>query len=597
MELSQSDLTLPTTRTVPSSQISEFHHQPSVCSCRCGFTADKMPTATDLLLNSFAVSNASTITDIVVATSSDDSEDNELDNNDNSSEKNIKKKQNGILVPDKKLLEEIKCGYHSFPDRMQHEQFFQRSVELLLNEAVFKGTDRYAKVCNWKSPEELRKTFDFTLQDGCSTQPTLLHYLKMIIEYSVKTGHPYFMNQLFSSVDPYGLVAQWLGDALNSSVYTYEVAPVFTLMEETVLLEIRKLIGFQDGDGIFSPGGSIANGYAISCARFHKFPQIKTQGLHGLPRLVIFASEQAHYSVKKLAAFEGLGSDNVYNVSVDDRGKMDVADLERQIIRSLQENAVPMMVLATAGTTVLGAYDPITEIVDICSRYKIWLHVDAAWGGAVMFSKRYRYLIKNIERADSVTFNPHKMLAAPQQCSTFVTRHSNILNACHSCSAQYLFQKDKFYDTSFDTGDKHIQCGRRADVLKIWFMWKAKGKDGLEAHVNHVFDVSRYFVERIRERPEFRLVLNLPECTNVCFWYIPKNLQGKESERNYKERLNSVAPELKRRMMLKGSMMITYQPLNDLPNFFRLVVQNSALNYKDMDYIIEEFGRLAVDLE
>uniref|UniRef100_A0A8D8V678 Acidic amino acid decarboxylase GADL1 n=1 Tax=Cacopsylla melanoneura TaxID=428564 RepID=A0A8D8V678_9HEMI len=129
------------------------------------------------------------------------------------------------------------------------------------------------------------------------------------------------------------------------------------------------------------------------------------------------------------------------------------------------------------------------------------------------------------------TWNPHKLLTAPQQCSVFLTRHSTILTECHSASATYLFQKDKFYDTKYDSGDKHIQCGRKPDVLKFWFMWKAK-----------------------------------------------------------------VAPKIKERMMKTGSMMITYQPIHDLPNFFRLVLQNSALDHSDMDFFIEEIERLGHDL-
>lgn len=118
---------------------------------------------------------------------------------------------------------------------------------------------------------------DFGVRSAPSTHDELLGVLKDVVNYSVKTGHPYFVNQLFSSLDPYGLVAQWATDALNPSVYTYEVSPVFVLMEEVVLKEMRAIVGFEGGkgDGIFCPGGSIANGYAISCAR-HKFmPDIK----------------------------------------------------------------------------------------------------------------------------------------------------------------------------------------------------------------------------------------------------------------------------------------------------------------------------------
>lgn len=488
------------------------------------------------------------------------------------------------------------CSYESLPEAEKHERFFRSAFEVLLRDGVFKATARENKVNEWVNPEELERKLELELNPGPSNHGKLIELMRTVIQYSVKTGHPYFVNQLFSSVDPYGLVGQWLADALNPSVYTYEVSPVFSLMEEHVLAHMRAIVGFPQGDGIFCPGGSMANGYAISCARHHAFPQIKSQGLSGGPRLVIYTSEDAHYSIKKLAAFEGLGSDNVYLIKTDRRGRLIPADLEAQIERTLREGGVPFLVSATSGTTVLGAFDPIPAIADLCTRHKIWLHVDAAWGGGALVSRQHRHLLTGIERADSVTWNPHKLLTAPQQCSVFITRHHTILTECHSAAATYLFQKDKFYDTRYDSGDKHIQCGRKPDVLKFWFMWKAKGTEGLEAHIDKSFDNAKYFTDRIRARDGFKLVLDEPECTNISFWYIPPSLRGKEDQTEFNELLHKVAPKIKERMMKTGSMMITYQPLHALPNFFRLVLQNSALNHSDMDYFVEEIERLGQDL-
>ncbi|XP_027848865.2 cysteine sulfinic acid decarboxylase [Aphis gossypii] len=500
--------------------------------------------------------------------------------------------------PSLESLSAAVCGYRSAPNAADHEAFIRDAVRLMLEQAVFRGTDRRRPVLNWKSPEELQAAFDFTLDRSPTTHGHLLHLIEDTIQHSVKTGHPYFINQLFSSVDPYGLIGQWLTDALNPSVYTFEVAPVMTIMEETVLTEMRKFLGYPDGkgDGIFCPGGSIANGYAINCARFFAFPEVKTKGMHGLPRLVVYTSVDAHYSIKKLCAFEGIGSDNLYLINTDAKGKMDVGHLRQQIQRTLEEKAIPIMVSATAGTTVLGAFDPIAEIADVCHEYGIWLHVDAAWGGGALMSKKHKHLLTGIDRADSVTWNPHKMLTAPQQCSTFLTKHKNVLTESNSSCAQYLFQKDKFYDTTYDTGDKHIQCGRRADVFKFWFMWKAKGTDGLEAHVDENFDNAKYFTEMIRNRPGFKLVLEEPEYTNITFWYIPPSLRGRQNEPDFKNKLHKVAPKIKERMMKEGTMMITYQPVNDLPNFFRLVLQNSSLDQADMDYFVNEIERLGSDL-
>lgn len=166
--------------------------------------------------------------------------------------------------------------YHSLPIRSQ-EQFLRTLFDKVLNNAIFDGTKRENKVLEWTDPEELEKKFDMSLKDEPDTDEELLKLADDTIRYSVKTGHPYFVNQLFSCVDPYGFAGQVITDALNPSVYTYEVSPCFILMEEVVLKEMRKIVGYSngDGDGIFCPGGSMANGYAISCARFHACPEIK----------------------------------------------------------------------------------------------------------------------------------------------------------------------------------------------------------------------------------------------------------------------------------------------------------------------------------
>uniref|UniRef100_A0A146KM83 Cysteine sulfinic acid decarboxylase n=1 Tax=Lygus hesperus TaxID=30085 RepID=A0A146KM83_LYGHE len=128
------------------------------------------------------------------------------------------------------------------------------------------------------------------------------------------------------------------------------------------------------------------------------------------------------------------------------------------------------------------------------------------------------------------------------------------------------------------------------------FFHDLQGTDGLEKHVNRVFENAEYFTEKIRRRPGFKLVLDEPECTNVTFWYVPPSLRGRENEPEYNQRLHRVAPLIKERMTREGTMLMTYQPLKELPNFFRLVIQNSALNTADMDYIVTEFERLGRNL-
>ncbi|XP_058868890.1 acidic amino acid decarboxylase GADL1-like isoform X2 [Acipenser ruthenus] len=260
------------------------------------------------------------------------------------------------------------------------------------------------------------------------------------------------------------------------------------------------------------------------------------------------------------------------------------------------QGAVPFIVCATAGTTVLGAFDPLEKIADICQKHGLWFHVDASWGGGALMSNKHRHLLNGIQRADSVAWNPHKMLMAGLQCCAFLMKDkTGIFEKCHSSQASYLFQQDKFYDVSYDTGDKSIQCSRRADAFKFWLMWKAVGTRGLEERVNRALALARYLAEEIKKKEGFRLILE-PEYANVCFWYIPPSLRNMPDGPEFWKKLHQVAPVIKERMMKKGSMMVGYQPHRDKVNFFRQIIISPQVSLEDMDFVLQEIEALGKDL-
>ncbi|XP_039593100.1 acidic amino acid decarboxylase GADL1-like [Polypterus senegalus] len=482
-------------------------------------------------------------------------------------------------------------------DSKSGERFVEEAFPLIMEEAVRKATNVNEKVCEWQPPDALKQLLDLELREEGETHQQILQRCQDVIKYSVKTGHPRFFNQLYAGLDHYSLVARFITEALNPSVYTYEVSPVFLLIEEVVLKKMMEYVGWEKGgDGIFCPGGSVSNMYAVNVARYKHCPNIKDEGLSGLPRLVMFASEECHYSISKAAAFLGIGMKNVYAVSSDERGKMIPEELEKQVQRAKKEGAVPFLVCATAGTTVFGAFDPLQEIADVCKKHHLWLHVDASWGGSALMSRKHRHLLSGIHRADSVAWNPHKMLMAGLQCCAFLMKdRTGLLQMCHSAQASYLFQKDKFYDVSCDTGDKSIQCSRRSDAFKFWFMWKAIGTRGLEGRVNRALALARYLAEEIKKKEGFRLLLE-PEYANVCFWYIPPSLRNTPEGPEFWARLHQVAPAIKERMMKKGSMMIGYQPHRSQVNFFRQIVISPQVSREDMDFVLKEIEALGVDM-
>ncbi|XP_067905947.1 glutamate decarboxylase 1-like [Heterodontus francisci] len=483
----------------------------------------------------------------------------------------------------------------------QTVQFLTGVFEVLLN-YVRKTFNRTSKVLDFHYPHQLlegMEGFNLELSDQPESLEQVLVDCSDTLKYGVKTGHPRFFNQLSSGLDIIGLAGEWLTSVANTNMFTYEIAPVFIIMEEVLLKKMFTMIGWShnEADGIFSPGAAISNLYSILVARYKRFPEVKTQGVVSLPRMVIFTSELSHYSITKAAVVLGFGTDNVIRVKCNGRGKMISAELEAKIIEAKEKGFVPLYVNATAGTTVYGAFDPLNDIADICKKHSLWMHVDAAWGSGLLMSQKHRYKLSGIARANSITWNPHKMMGVPLQCSAILIREKGLLLNCNQICAQYLFQNDKLYDVSYDTGDKTIQCGRHVDAFKFWLMWKAKGTSGFEKQINRCLELAEYLHGKLKGRNDFKLVFDdKPEHTNVCFWYIPPSLQGVPESAERDGKLHQVAPKIKARMMVEGSLMVGYQPQGDKVNFFRMVFSNPATNPSDVDFLIEEIARLGQDL-
>jgi len=504
-----------------------------------------------------------------------------------------------------KLKDGLKNGNGVAPTAAQDKnskdfEFLKQVFDLTLEEGYRQVKNREVPVINFKNPTELRELIDFNLRDQPEDNEKLLDHCKDVFRYSVKTGHPRFFNQLYAGLDPHGFAGSVITDVLNPSIYTYEVSPVFVLMEMAILQKFCEMVGFANGDGTFCPGGSYSNMLGLNLARYRKFPDVKEVGLSALPKMVAFCSKHCHYSNKKNAALLGLGTNNMVGVEVNETGEMDIDDLKRKVDIALQEGSVPFCVIGTSGTTVMGAYDNLNAIADVCQEYSMWLHTDACWGGGALFSKKLKSRMAGIERSDSVAMNPHKLLSAPQQCCMFVTQHPEVLNGSSSLHVPYLFQNDKkSYDAkTYDIGRKVIQCGRRVDALKLWMMWKAQGNSGLEARVNKSFANARYLADLVKQRPGFHL-LQEPTCTNVCFYYVPERLRDVKfdlSDTEFSQEINAIPPVIKGKMTERGSMMTGYQPIDDKPNFFRMIVISEDVTFQDMEFVIDEIDSIGKKL-
>ncbi|KAI8476544.1 MAG: pyridoxal phosphate-dependent transferase [Monoraphidium minutum] len=476
--------------------------------------------------------------------------------------------------------------------RESHEsqmELLKQASDLLQSYVSEASTDAAAPVIRLASPEALRAAFGdagvpLPLEQGQAPVgvDALTAALRQVLHYSMRTSHPLFYNQLYARVEPAALAAEWAAAATNTNVHTFEVAPVYTLLESEVIGRMAAAVGFPEDarDGLFVPGGSASNLYALHLARHRAFPDVRRRGLAACPQLVGFTSAQSHYSYTKAAALTGLGTDNMVGVECGEGGAMLPAALEAAVLRAVAQGQKPFFVGLTAGTTVTGAFDPIQEVAEICRRHGIWLHVDGCWGASLLLSRKHRHHLAGIEGADSVAWNAHKMMGLPLSCAAFMTRHKGLLEAANKSGASYLFQPDKLHG-GMDLGDKSLQCGRKSDALKIWVQWKAVGDAGWEARVDHCMALAEHF-EGALQAPKwggaFKLVMPR-SCTNVCFWWVPPALRPYDQDtasQAQRDALGAVAPKIKAAMQAKGDAMIGFQPLGDRPNFFRIVFVNAC---------------------
>lgn len=262
--------------------------------------------------------------------------------------------------------------------QQETREFLQKIVDILIDyvELCF---NREEPVIDFHQPECLKERFDMEIPENGLPLNQLIEDCALALKYQVKSGHPRFLNQLAQGLDIFSMAGEWLTATANANMFTYEVSPVFTTMEQVVLAKMRKIIGFQGGESILAPGGSISNMYAVILARFKMFPDVKWKGSSSLPgELVIFTSDQGHFSLKSAVAVTGLGIDNCIMVKSDWEGRMIPSELDRMICEQKEIGKIPIMVNATAGTTVVGAFDDLSAIADICARYGLWMHVDVS---------------------------------------------------------------------------------------------------------------------------------------------------------------------------------------------------------------------------
>lgn len=442
------------------------------------------------------------------------------------------------------------------------------------------------------APGDVRNTLPGAPPPHGEPLDTILDDYKRIIEPNVTHwNHPGFLAYFAITGSGPGILAETLAAALNVNAMLWRTGPAPTELEELVCDWLRQMIGLPDTfRGHINDTASMSSLVALAAAR-HRLPgfDIRERGLAGrtdVPTLTIYASEHAHSSIDKAAITLGIGHDNVRHVSVDDEFRMNPAALNAALAEDRAAGRLPMAVVATVGTTSTTSVDPVPAIADICRREKLWLHVDGAYAGSAAICPELRRAFDGLERADSITINPHKWLFVPIDCSVLWVRDPQWLRDAFSLVPEYLRTSESGVTNLMDYG---VQLGRRFRALKLWMVIRAFGVAGLQDRIRAHCEMARAFAARIEADPRFELCAPVPFST-VCFRAVPD--APPERQDRFNERLLN-------EINAAGPVLLSHTKLRDR-FVLRLAVGNLRTTPQHLeqawDLICESTTRLLADM-
>ncbi|MGH9927839.1 MAG: pyridoxal phosphate-dependent decarboxylase family protein [Pyrinomonadaceae bacterium] len=377
----------------------------------------------------------------------------------------------------------------------------------------------------------------------------LLNDCRTIIANSRHNGHPRFFGYVASPATAPGAFADLIASALNANLTSWRSGPAATEIERAVIGWLASLIGYDGGDrpahGLLTSGGSMANLTALLMAqRAKSAPDVASAGLWNISApMTAYASDQIHMSIPKAADILGLGRAQVRLIPANDRFRMNIALLRQTIAADLKSGLQPFCVVGSAGTVNTGAVDPLDEIADVASELNLWFHIDGAYGALAALDETRRPLFRGLERADSISLDPHKWLYVPIDSGCLLFRDEARARAAFSFDgADYIKVHEQNADEAFAFWNYGPEMSRRFRALKIWLTLRYYGVRRIARTISEDNALAAYLGEQVNAATDFEL-LAAPELSICCFRYVPAALQPR-LQSSSEESVAAVAAEL-----------------------------------------------------
>jgi L-2,4-diaminobutyrate decarboxylase len=457
------------------------------------------------------------------------------------------------------------------------ETLFGDDARRLAHQTIDRLFDHFAAVddrpvVEWRSPADLQSMV------GAEDDDDFLESVDRLLRHSIQIHSRRYMGHQVCPPFPEAVIADAVISALNQSTAVWEMSPMATVIEKSMVRWLCEQIPFpEEALGSFVSGGSAANLTALLAARA-RFRQRDEAKASNPP--VIVCSVSAHYSVKRAASIIGISPSDVLTIANDDRQRMDVDELAAAL-QSFEESERPVMaIIATAGSTSAGAFDDLQAISDLRDRHRTWLHVDAAHGASTLLSPELRHLVSGLERADSLSWDPHKMLWMPLSTGVVLVRDGRWLRSAFEADAPYLFQRNAATE---NLGEITLQCSRRADAVKLWLTLRSGGRARIEKALSRVTETTRALYEAVVDSDDFQ-AMHEPQFNIFCFRW----RGGDRSD----EELDAINDETRQRLIESGRAWITATTV-DGARTLRVTIINPRTSPEDVRQMLEEVRTIA----
>ncbi len=469
----------------------------------------------------------------------------------------------------------------------------------LLGNQMSAVQSREVPVLNWADPRRLTEVAGEFLVSGTRTDVAasgdseeIAERFERLVRESLERGHnlhhPRYIGHQVPAPIPIAGLFDAVGSVTNQVMAVFEMGPWATAVEAALVERLGSAIGWEIGDfsGVITHGGSLGNLTALLTARNVALGETWSAGLTKTDKTpVIVAHQDAHYSVARAAGIIGVGSGNVVRVGLDEMRRMDPQQLD-ETLSMLRADGTPIVaVVACACATPIGAFDPLDEIAAVCRRHEVWLHVDAAHGGAACLSRKYRSLLQGLDQADSVVWDAHKMMFVPALCAFVLYRNGEHRYQTFQQDAPYLFDPSSPGLAEFDSGVATLECTKRAAAYGLWGTWSLFGEQLFEDLVDVTCDLGQVFFEKLTDAPDFR-PLHEPQCNIVAFQHLPPGLADASEEQ-----LAEFHFAIRRELIQSGAFYIV-QARIDGRQALRVTVINPLTTEDDLDGLLDEIRKL-----